>query len=47
MIIGGKQTPTMADGQGIQSEEDVIDLTLIDMTRMEGGMLVHYRFMEK
>jgi len=43
MIIGGAQTPTMADGDGILSETDVIRLHLVDLTRMKGGVLVHYQ----
>jgi 2,5-diamino-6-(ribosylamino)-4(3H)-pyrimidinone 5'-phosphate reductase len=42
MIIGGKITPTMADGNGISSENDLIKLKLIDFNKVDNGLLLHY-----
>jgi len=42
-IIGGKNTPTMADGIGIKSEGDLLSIKVIDMIRLGSGILVHYK----
>ena len=46
MIIGGKYTPSMADGEGITSEDDAINLEIVEVTKMESGILVHYRLIQ-
>jgi 2,5-diamino-6-(ribosylamino)-4(3H)-pyrimidinone 5'-phosphate reductase len=43
MIIGGKNTPTMVDGNGISSENDLINLNLIDFNKVDNGLLLHYK----
>jgi 2,5-diamino-6-(ribosylamino)-4(3H)-pyrimidinone 5'-phosphate reductase len=43
MVIGGSKSPTMVDGEGILSQDDTIGLHLVDMTRMQGGVLLHYQ----
>lgn len=43
MIVGGKQTPTMADGKGIQKEDERIKLVMIDTKKLGEGLLIHYK----
>ncbi|UCH71592.1 MAG: 2,5-diamino-6-(ribosylamino)-4(3H)-pyrimidinone 5'-phosphate reductase [Thermoplasmatales archaeon] len=43
MIIGGKDTPTMADGKGIRNLDDLINLEICETKRVESGILIHYR----
>jgi len=45
-IIGGKNTPTMADGVGIKSEDDLLSLKIVDVNRLGSGILVHYKLMK-
>ena len=45
-IIGGENTPTMADGIGIKSEDDLLSLKIVDVNRLEDGILVHYKLMQ-
>ena len=47
IIIGGDHTPTMADGMGIRSQEEVINLNLVNTTHIDGGMLVHYTLVDE
>jgi len=42
-IIGGKETPTVADGEGIKSEQDYIPLKIIKVKRVGLGVLIHYQ----
>jgi len=42
-IIGGKNTPTLADGIGIKSEDDLLPLKIVDVNRSGDGILVHYK----
>ena len=42
-IIGGKNTPTMADGIGIKSEDDLLSLKIVDVNRLGDGILVRYK----
>jgi len=42
MIIGGKDAPTLADGAGCVKESEFTRLALIDATRIEDGMLLHW-----
>jgi len=41
-IIGGKDTPTVADGEGIASGEE-ITLKIIEVKRIGSGVLIHYQ----
>ena len=43
MIIGGADSPTMADGPGARTPEEIIGLELIDSRQMDGGILLHYK----
>lgn len=45
-IIGGKNTPTLADGIGITHPKELIKLRVIQLSRFGTGVLIHYR-MEK
>jgi len=42
-IIGGKDTPTVAEGEGIKSEEDSIPLKIVEVKRVGSGLLIHYQ----
>jgi 2,5-diamino-6-(ribosylamino)-4(3H)-pyrimidinone 5'-phosphate reductase len=41
-IIGGKETPTLAEGCGVKNEKDLIPLTFINAERLGNGILLHY-----
>ena len=43
MVIGGRDSPTVADGRGAQSIEDIVKLEFIEARRMDGGILLRYR----
>ncbi len=43
MIIGGKQTPTMARGEGFEKETDFLQLKMISSKKIGDGILLHYR----
>jgi len=45
-IIGGKSTPTVAEGSGIKSEDDLLSLRIVDVNRLGNGLLVHYKLMQ-
>jgi len=43
VIVGGSNTPTLADGDGIKGVVDLLFLKIIDVTKMGAGLLIHYR----
>ena len=43
VIVGGSNTPTLADGNGIKGVVDLLFLKIIDVTKMGAGLLIHYR----
>jgi 2,5-diamino-6-(ribosylamino)-4(3H)-pyrimidinone 5'-phosphate reductase len=43
-IIGGKETPTVTEGEGIKSGEDSIPLKIVKVKRVGLGLLIHYQF---
>ena len=43
IIIGGKQTPTMAEGVGISDLSEAIGLNLVDFFHFNEGLLLHYQ----
>ena len=43
VIIGGKYTPSMADGEGISTEDDLINLEIAEVSKLNDGILVHYK----
>lgn len=46
LIIGGKNTPTMADGEGINNENELISLKIIKISRLGDGFLTHYKMIK-
>lgn len=42
-IIGGTRTPTLAEGTGIGNGEHSIPLTIVEVTRLGPGVLIHYQ----
>jgi 2,5-diamino-6-(ribosylamino)-4(3H)-pyrimidinone 5'-phosphate reductase len=42
-IIGGKTSPTMADGAGSKNENELIYLKILDIDRLGDGILTHYK----
>lgn len=42
MIIGGKNSPTFVDGAGFVQESEFSRLTLIEVHRIESGVLLHW-----
>jgi 2,5-diamino-6-(ribosylamino)-4(3H)-pyrimidinone 5'-phosphate reductase len=42
IIIGGKDAPTLADGEGFISESEFCQLTLLEARKIETGMLLHW-----
>jgi len=45
-IIGGENTPTVADGSGIKSEDDILSLKMVDVNRLGNGLLIHYKLIQ-
>jgi 2,5-diamino-6-(ribosylamino)-4(3H)-pyrimidinone 5'-phosphate reductase len=45
IIIGGKYTPSVADGEGID-ENNAISMKIVDMKRFGEGILVHYQLIK-
>lgn len=43
VIVGGRYTPTMADGEGIKIFEDTIRLKIVRVRRLGKGVLFHYK----
>jgi 2,5-diamino-6-(ribosylamino)-4(3H)-pyrimidinone 5'-phosphate reductase len=43
IIIGGKQTPTTVNGEGILDPTQVIGLDLVDFIQFNEGLLLHYQ----
>ena len=42
-IIGGTETPTVADGEGIKSKQNCIPLKIVTVKRVGLGVLIHYQ----
>jgi len=43
LIIGGRNAPTLADGEGFLAEDEFSRLTLIEIRRIEVGVLLHWK----
>lgn len=43
LIVGGKNTPTMADGYGIKNMNDLIHLEMVSLKKLGPGILVNYK----
>jgi 2,5-diamino-6-(ribosylamino)-4(3H)-pyrimidinone 5'-phosphate reductase len=46
IIVGGKGTPTLADGLGIINEDKVINLKVVNIDRLGSGILIHYKLIK-
>jgi 2,5-diamino-6-(ribosylamino)-4(3H)-pyrimidinone 5'-phosphate reductase len=46
IVIGGKNTPTMAGGEGIKEINELIKLVIVDIKRLGPGILIHYRLIK-
>jgi 2,5-diamino-6-(ribosylamino)-4(3H)-pyrimidinone 5'-phosphate reductase len=42
IIIGGKDAPTIADGEGFIKESEFARLTLLEAGRLDNGILLHW-----
>jgi 2,5-diamino-6-(ribosylamino)-4(3H)-pyrimidinone 5'-phosphate reductase len=42
-LLGGREAPTLADGEGFVDPERAPDLELTDVERLDGGVLLRYR----
>jgi len=42
-VIGGKDTPTVADGSGIKNENELLSLRTVDAKKLGLGVLIHYK----
>jgi 2,5-diamino-6-(ribosylamino)-4(3H)-pyrimidinone 5'-phosphate reductase len=42
-VIGGRETPTVAEGEGIHDEKEIICLKIAEVKRLGPGLLVHYQ----
>ncbi len=42
-VIGGKDTPTVADGCGIKNENELLSLRIVNVKRLSKGILVKYK----
>jgi 2,5-diamino-6-(ribosylamino)-4(3H)-pyrimidinone 5'-phosphate reductase len=47
IIIAGKESPTLADGEGFVNESDFCRLTLLEAHRVENGILLHWTVNKK
>jgi len=43
IIIGGREAPTLADGEGFVGDAEFPRLTLIEARRIENGILLHWK----
>jgi 2,5-diamino-6-(ribosylamino)-4(3H)-pyrimidinone 5'-phosphate reductase len=44
LVIGGRNAPTIADGEGARAIEDAPRARFVSAERLDGGLLLHYRF---
>jgi riboflavin biosynthesis pyrimidine reductase len=42
IVIGGKESPTMADGAGAQRIEEIVNLELKSYEKLGEGLLLRY-----
>jgi 2,5-diamino-6-(ribosylamino)-4(3H)-pyrimidinone 5'-phosphate reductase len=43
IVVGGKKTPTLADGKGVDNIKDLIKLRIVNIITMGDGILIHYK----
>ena len=46
IIVGGKYTPTIADGEGIKNIDELISLKIVETSRIDPGILIHYKMIK-
>ena len=46
MVIGGRDSPTIADGEGARDIDEIVKLRFIEVKRMEGGVLLRYEVLK-
>jgi riboflavin biosynthesis pyrimidine reductase len=46
IIIGGEITPTLADGEGIKDLDKLISLKIVNISRLDPGVLIHYKMIK-
>ena len=46
-LFGGKETPTLADGVGINHSNNPIPLKIVEIQRLGQGILIHYELLSK
>jgi 2,5-diamino-6-(ribosylamino)-4(3H)-pyrimidinone 5'-phosphate reductase len=46
IIVGGKDTPTLADGNGINSIDEIINLEIVEVNKIGSGILIHYKMIK-
>jgi 2,5-diamino-6-(ribosylamino)-4(3H)-pyrimidinone 5'-phosphate reductase len=44
-VIGGKDTPTVADGSGIKNESELLSFSIVNVIRLGEGVLIQYRLL--
>ncbi len=44
LVLGGRGAPTVADGEGAPTLEAAVKARFVSARRLEGGLLLHYRF---
>jgi len=44
LVLGGRDAPTLADGEGASTLEEAVRARFVSAQRLEGGLLLHYRF---
>ncbi len=44
IVLGGRHSPTIADGDGAPSQDTAPRARFVSAGRLEGGLLLHYRF---
>ncbi len=44
VVLGGRDAPTLADGEGAATLEEAVKARFVSAQRLEGGLLLHYRF---
>lgn len=44
IVLGGRDAPTLAEGEGASTLEEAVRARFVSAQRLEGGLLLHYRF---
>ena len=43
IVVGGKNTPTIADGEGVKSFDELKQLKIVNVSKLGQGVMIHYR----